>query len=75
MKRTLNPTEEKKLERHHPSPLCIHTDSGRIQIVKTCIHGYQCGHCAFDQWLDEMEDRYHTVSDGTMSKIDLPKAA
>jgi hypothetical protein len=24
-------------------------------IPKICMRGYECWHCSFDQWLDEME--------------------
>jgi len=34
---------------------CLHLLNGRTMIPKTCIHNYECGKCAFDQWLDETE--------------------
>ncbi len=55
MKRTMIRTEGMELGCHNTFRLCLHTGSGRIRTVKTCIHDYQCWHCAFDQWLDEME--------------------
>ena len=38
-----------------PSPACLHVANGRIQIPKICIRGYECLHCVFDQWIEEME--------------------
>ena len=33
---------------------CIHAENRRSGIARLCILDYQCGHCAFDQWLEEM---------------------
>jgi hypothetical protein len=38
-----------------PQGLCIHVQGGRGSMAKTCIHDYQCWHCAYDQWIDAME--------------------
>ena len=41
-----------------PYPVfCIQAESGRTEIPKICTRNYECRHCAFDQWLDEMEER------------------
>jgi len=38
-----------------PRGLCIHAQSGKGTMAKTCIHHYECWHCAYDQWIDAME--------------------
>ena len=75
MKRTMIRTEGMELGCHNTFRLCLHTGSGRIQIAKTCIHDYQCWHCAFDQWLDEMEERQMAGDGSKMSKNRLARAA
>lgn len=68
-------TEGMELGRDNPFRLCLHTDSGHIRTAKTCIYNYQCWHCPFDQWLDEMEER-KMAGDGTkMSESRLSMAA
>lgn len=37
------------------SGLCIHAIQGAAPAPKTCINGYQCGHCAYDQWIEALE--------------------
>ena len=75
MKRSMIRTEGLALARHNISHLCLHADSGRVQIAKTCIHAYQCGHCAFDQWLDEMEEGQEVGEDSKKTKNSLARAA
>ena len=36
-------------------PVCLHVEEGLIQTPKLCISDYECCHCGFDQWLEEME--------------------
>jgi hypothetical protein len=38
-----------------PHGRCIHVQSGKGSMAKTCIHDYECWHCAYDQWIDAME--------------------
>ena len=40
---------------HGVSLPCRHLLTGRIQEPKTCILNYECGHCAYDQMLDEYD--------------------
>lgn len=75
MKRTMIRTEGLELGRHNPLRHCLHTHSGRIRIEKTCINDYQCGHCAFDQWLDEMEYSKMAEDGSKISKHNLARAA
>jgi len=40
---------------HGASRKCIHSLTGRIGASKICTRNYECHHCSFDQWLDEVE--------------------
>ena len=33
---------------------CLHRENGLTGIPKICTRNYECRHCTFDQWLDEM---------------------
>jgi hypothetical protein len=35
---------------------CLQVESGCPGIPKMCILNHECYHCAFDQWMDAMED-------------------
>jgi len=35
---------------------CVHVLSGRVDGPKTCMVNFECYHCAFDQWLDYMDE-------------------
>ena len=35
-----------------PYALCLHPEKG--QIPKTCTRKYECWHCGFNEWLDEI---------------------
>ena len=37
------------------SRLCHHVLSQRIHALKRCILNYECYHCAYDQWLYEID--------------------
>lgn len=39
------------------SGYCVHYLSGRTFTPKRCALNGECHHCAFDQWLDIMDDR------------------
>jgi len=36
---------------------CVHLEKGRTGIPKICIWNGECWHCAFDQWIREIEER------------------
>lgn len=40
-----------------PDHSCIRVENGPTAIPKICIFGFECWHCAFDQWIEEMEER------------------
>ena len=75
MKRSMIRTERLAIARHNSSHLCLHEDSKRIRTAKTCVYNYQCGHCPFDQWLDEMEEREEIVEDSKKTENRLASAA
>lgn len=37
-------------------PFCLHVENGLTGIPKTCTRNYECWHCAFDQWLEDIEE-------------------
>jgi hypothetical protein len=39
---------------------CIHVLSGRVEGPKNCMFNYECHHCAFDQWLDFVDEARKT---------------
>lgn len=75
MLNTMIQTQGPGLKPRTPLLSCLHTESGRTEITRSCIHGYQCRHCAFDQWLDETEDRMLARKDNGISQDFLAKAA
>jgi hypothetical protein len=75
MKRTIIQTEGMESGVHNPFRLCLHTSNGRTQIAKICISGYNCQHCAFEQWLDAMEERQVAENGSKMSKNTFDRAA
>jgi hypothetical protein len=40
---------------------CLRVESGYPEIPKMCILNHECYHCAFDQWMDAMEDSEITL--------------
>lgn len=36
--------------------VCVHVLNGRVDGPKNCMFNYECYHCAFDQWLDYMDE-------------------
>jgi hypothetical protein len=38
------------------SRYCLRMGCGCPEIPKLCILNHECYHCAFDQWMDAMED-------------------
>ena len=56
-KMTKKMTRAKETRVGIPCRSCIHVEKGRAGIPKICIRDYECWHCAFDQWIEEMEER------------------
>jgi hypothetical protein len=57
-----------------PRRSCVHMEDGRAGIPRICIHDYECSHCAFDQWIEEMERRALSVPDYSIEKDLLAEA-
>ena len=55
MRKKMKNNQEKTSGVHTPYCLCLHAVNGRTVIPKICIHNYECCKCAFDQWLELME--------------------
>ena len=54
---------------------CVQLEDGRTRIPKICIHGYECGHCAFDQWISEIEERQRPKESCKLRREELTEAA
>ena len=39
-----------------PARFCVHLENGRTGIPKMCLCNHECWHCAFDQWIDQIEE-------------------
>jgi hypothetical protein len=39
-----------------PGRFCVHLEHGRTGIPKMCLCNQECWHCAFDQWMDQIEE-------------------
>ena len=50
---------------------CVHVLSGRVDGPKNCIFNYECHHCAFDQWLDHLDEAEGNKSPWIGSPMDL----
>jgi hypothetical protein len=53
----------------------VRAETALTRIPKICIHDYECRHCAFDQWIEEMEGRVISVPDESVEKGLLAEAA
>ena len=59
---------------HGASRLCLHNTAGHTIAPKICILNYECSHCAFDQWLDNLERAEINREKGVLRDV-LLKAA
>jgi len=59
---------------HGTSRLCLHNIVGDTIAPKICILNYECSHCAFDQWLDNLESAEINREKGVLRDV-LPIAA
>lgn len=55
MRERMNKKERTVLLNQNPGRSCVRAALGLARIPKICIHGFECAHCAFDQWIEEME--------------------
>jgi len=75
MREPMIKTEGVKPRMENPYPLCHHAGKERPGIPKTCIRNYECWHCAFDQWLEALEEGQKTEEIFKISMDALAKAA
>lgn len=47
--------KNKQNQNRSTSRLCHHVLSQQIHALKHCILNYECYHCAYDQWLYEID--------------------
>ena len=55
-KMTKKMTQAKETRVGIPCRSCVHAEKGGAGIPKICIRDYECWHCAFDQWIEDMEE-------------------
>ena len=59
-----------------PSLLCHHVSEGRMNAPKRCMLNHECYHCAYDQWLDELDlETGHAGGITEASEFNLNRAA
>ena len=75
MREKMNKKERTELGIQNPGCSCVRAETGLARIPKVCIHGFECSHCAFDQWIEEMEGREFFVEDLSIEKEVLAAAA
>jgi hypothetical protein len=54
---------------------CIEGVTGQTGIPKICIHHYECWHCPFDQWIEEMAERQVSSENLKSEILSLEKSA
>jgi hypothetical protein len=75
MRERMNKKERTGLGIQNPGRSCVRAETALTRIPKICIHDYECRHCAFDQWIEEMEGRVLSVPDESVEKGLLAEAA
>ncbi|MGD8227870.1 MAG: hypothetical protein PVI20_08830 [Desulfobacteraceae bacterium] len=75
MRKRMTKKERMRSANHSPSRSCVRAETGLARIPKICIHGFECSHCAFDQWIEEMEREAFCGEDLRVEKNLLAEAA
>ena len=75
MRKRMAETKKRMIGPGTPHALCLHVENGKTSIAKFCINDYQCWHCAFDQWIEAMEERQESGNDFSLAGDILAKAA
>jgi hypothetical protein len=65
----------KKTKRQSGVHSCIEGVTGRTGIPKICIHHYECWHCPFNQWIEEMAERQVSSENLKPEILSLDRAA
>ena len=74
MREWMTKKEGMRLAIQSPGRSCVRAEAGLTRIPKVCIHGFECWHCAFDQWIEEMEGRVLSVQDFSIERDFLAEA-
>jgi hypothetical protein len=75
LRKRMSKSKKRVIESGTPHPLCLHVENGKTPIAKYCINDYQCWHCAFDQWIETMEEMQKGRSGFSLTRDILAKAA
>jgi hypothetical protein len=75
VRKCMKKPKKRAIEPGTPHALCLHVENGNIPIAKFCINDFQCRHCAFDQWLEAMEERRKGRNDFSLTRDILADAA
>ena len=54
MKKSMKETR-KLTTGHHDT--CVHVSGEGSRVPKICLRKHECWHCAFDQWIEALEER------------------
>jgi len=57
------------------SNFCIHLEGLSTCIPKICMNDYECWHCAFEQWIGEMEERQVSLGSPRMDSVAFAEVA
>jgi hypothetical protein len=68
-------TKKRTTELGTQHALCLHAENGKTPIAKFCINDYQCWHCAFDQWIEAIEEEQKSGIDFSLTRDIRAKAA
>jgi hypothetical protein len=75
MRESVTKKEGMRLGIQNPSRSCVRAETGLTRIPKICIHDYECWHCAFSQWLEEIEKSQARIEDFKDERDFLAEAA
>lgn len=75
MRARMNRKEGTRVGIENPGRSCVRVETGLTRIPKICIHGYECWHCAFSQWLEEMEKSQASTGASDDARDFLARAA
>ena len=72
MKEEMQQTRKSRSGLNEP---CVHVAGKDVRIPKICMRNHECWHCAFDQWIEVMEEAVN-YGYGLMGDREvLPRAA
>jgi len=72
MKKSMKETRRLTTGHHDP---CVHVSREGSRVPKICLRKHECWHCAFDQWIEAVEDAVVDGCDLTKKQNLLLRAA